>query len=168
MVVRAIRNQGHIASYQTLALYGHRGSFDQPAGVWPVWLVWSRYGQNIQTFIYPIWCLDLTLSELRFIATLFFQTSPWDSLRVGFVGRWTCVSRGICMDAQNVHGRTEICMDAPLNLHGRTTEFAWTHGICMDAPMNLCVEASRWRVWYHGAYPIQFLKNDTLAGWKRV
>jgi hypothetical protein len=36
-----------------------------------------------QTFIYPIGCLNLTLAVFGFTYTLFLQTSPWESLRVG-------------------------------------------------------------------------------------
>ena len=64
----------------------------------------------------------------------------------------------ICMDARNLHGRTEfawshgICMDAR-NLYGHT-EFAWTHKICMDArnmhgrrtEIGQSGGASQWRV----------------------
>ena len=46
-----------------------------------------------QTFIYSISCLALPLSEFGLTPTLFLQASPWDSLRVGFVGRPTRVSR---------------------------------------------------------------------------
>ena len=38
--------------------------------------------QFVQTFIYPIRCMDLTLPEFGFTSTLFLQTSPWESLRV--------------------------------------------------------------------------------------
>ena len=37
---------------------------------------------NLQTLIYPISCVDLALPEFGFTSTLFFQTSPWESLRV--------------------------------------------------------------------------------------
>ena len=60
-------------------------------------------------------------------------------LPILFYKTWT---HGICMDARNLHGRTE---------------FAWTHGICMDAPLNLhagVVEVVSGGSVINGAYPV--------------
>ena len=55
------------------------------------------------------------------------------------IGAWKKVF--FLVFATHLHGRTtefawthnEICMDSQRNLYGRTMEFAWTHnGICMD------------------------------------
>ena len=48
----------------------------------------------------------------------------------GFLQKWSKIAE------RNFFGG--ICMDARRNLHGQTTEFAWTHNrICMDKQRNL-------------------------------